>query len=57
MGYLFNLLYRWLRKKSVVGEHVFITGGASGIGKNMAFRFAKLGARVYKIFILKRYLL
>ncbi|CAK80736.1 unnamed protein product (macronuclear) [Paramecium tetraurelia] len=36
----------WLKKKSVVNEHIFITGGASGIGKNMALRFARLGAKI-----------
>ncbi|CAD8154313.1 unnamed protein product [Paramecium octaurelia] len=36
----------WLKKKSVANQHVFITGGASGIGRNMAFRFAKLGAKI-----------
>ncbi|CAD8064007.1 unnamed protein product [Paramecium primaurelia] len=36
----------WLKKKSVNNEHIFITGGASGIGRNMAFRFAKLGAKI-----------
>ena len=46
------MIIRWLKKKSVNNEHIFITGGASGIGRNMAFRFAKLGAKVYKILIL-----
>lgn len=36
----------WLKKKSVTNEHIFITGGASGIGRNMAIRFAKLGAKI-----------
>ncbi|CAD8175494.1 unnamed protein product [Paramecium octaurelia] len=36
----------WLKKKSVVNEHIFITGGASGIGRSMAISFAKLGAKI-----------
>jgi len=42
-------LYRRLRRphrKSVENKIVLITGGASGLGKNLARRFASLGARV-----------
>lgn len=35
-----------LPKKSVKGYHIFITGGGSGIGKQMAKRFARLGAKI-----------
>lgn len=39
----------WLRKKSVDGKHIFITGAGSGIGKEMAKVLASKGALVYKI--------
>ena len=35
-----------LRKKDVKGKHIFITGAGSGLGRDMARRFAKLGAKV-----------
>ena len=35
--------YGWLRKKSLDGDHVFLTGAGSGIGRMMAVRFGKLG--------------
>ena len=38
--------YGWLPKKSVKGKHVFITGAGSGLGREMAIRFARLGAKV-----------
>jgi len=38
--------YGLLPKKSVKGKHVFITGAGSGMGREMAVRFAKLGAKV-----------
>lgn len=37
--------YRY-RSKSVRGQNVLITGAGSGIGRVMAKRFAKLGARL-----------
>jgi all-trans-retinol dehydrogenase (NAD+) len=36
----------WLPKKSVRGKHIFITGAGSGLGRTMATKFAKLGAKV-----------
>lgn len=36
----------WLPKKSLKGEHVFITGGGSGLGRYMAVQFAKQGCKV-----------
>lgn len=38
--------YGYLPKKSVKGWHIFITGAGSGIGKQMALKFASLGAKV-----------
>jgi len=35
-----------LKKKSVKGQHIFITGAGNGIGKQIALRFARLGAKV-----------
>ena len=35
-----------IRKKNVNGKHIFITGAGSGLGREMAMRFAKLGANV-----------
>jgi NAD(P)-dependent dehydrogenase (short-subunit alcohol dehydrogenase family) len=35
-----------LPKKSVKGEHVFITGGGSGIGRKMSMVLASQGAKV-----------
>jgi all-trans-retinol dehydrogenase (NAD+) len=45
---LSKLLVRWgfFLKKKLNGEVVFITGGASGIGKHMALMFAQQGASV-----------
>lgn len=36
----------WLRKKSVRGKHIFLTGAGSGLGRGMAIRFAKRGANL-----------
>lgn len=38
--------YGYLPKKSVKGQHIFITGAGSGIGKQMALRFSALGAKI-----------
>lgn len=35
--------YGWLGKKKLEGDHVFLTGAGSGIGRIMALRFGKLG--------------
>ena len=35
-----------LHYKSVKGELVLITGGGSGLGRELAIRFAKLGANI-----------
>lgn len=47
--YLLNKLRKHLglcRHKSLVGETVFLTGGGMGIGRQVAFRLARLGAKV-----------
>jgi all-trans-retinol dehydrogenase (NAD+) len=36
----------WLPKKSVRGKHIFITGAGSGLGRMMAIKFARLGAKL-----------
>ena len=36
----------WLRKKSVRGKHIFITGAGSGLGRSLAQKFAKKGAKL-----------
>ena len=33
-------------KKSLEGNHVFLTGAGSGIGRLMAVRFGKMGCRL-----------
>ena len=47
--YFFKIYLRekgWLRKKSIRGKHLFITGAGSGLGRLMSIRFAKLGANL-----------
>lgn len=41
--YTFAKSRGWLPKKSLEGEHVYLTGAGSGIGRLMAIEFAKLG--------------
>ena len=41
--YTFAKYRGWLPKKSLEGEHVYLTGAGSGIGRLMAIEFAKLG--------------
>jgi len=36
----------WVLKKDVRGKHIFITGAGGGLGRGMAFQFAKLGANL-----------
>jgi len=36
----------WLSKKQLKGEHVFLTGAGSGLGKLMAIELAKQGANL-----------
>lgn len=36
----------WLRKKSLRGKHVYITGAAMGIGRLMALKMARMGAKM-----------
>ncbi len=36
----------WLSKKRIRGQHVFVTGGGMGIGKQMALLLAKQGCRI-----------
>ena len=44
--YAFLKNYGYLHKKSVAGDHIFITGASSGIGRQMAIKFAKKGAKI-----------
>lgn len=40
-------MYQWTRKpKDIKGSRVLLTGGGSGIGKQMALRFAKEGCEI-----------
>jgi all-trans-retinol dehydrogenase (NAD+) len=43
---MFGWLFGWLWEKSVRGDVVLITGGAMGIGRLLALKFAALGATV-----------
>lgn len=36
----------WLKKKKIEGQHVFITGAGNGLGKHVAIRLAKKGAKL-----------
>ena len=36
----------WLPKKSLKGKHVFLTGAGSGIGRLLAIKLAKMGAKI-----------
>jgi all-trans-retinol dehydrogenase (NAD+) len=44
--YNFIKNYGFLPKKSIKGEHVFLTGAGSGIGRLMAIELAKLGCNL-----------
>ena len=36
----------WLKKKSVKKQHIYLTGGGSGLGRGMTLKFAKRGANL-----------
>ena len=36
----------WWFKKSLKGQHIFLTGAGSGLGRRMAVKFALLGANL-----------
>ena len=36
----------WLWKKTLKGKHIYLTGGGMGIGRLMALKCAKLGAKM-----------
>lgn len=40
------IILRLIPKKSLKGEHAFITGAGSGIGKLMAIKLAEMGCKV-----------
>jgi len=50
--FAFSFLYSvlktrgWLWKKSIKGEHVFLTGAGSGIGRYMALAFGQQGCQL-----------
>ena len=35
-----------LKKKSLEGDHIFLTGAAMGLGRYMALKFAKMGCNL-----------
>ena len=44
--YILAKEYGMLPKKSIKGNHIFITGAGSGLGRLVAIRLAKLGAKL-----------
>ena len=44
--YVFLREHGLLRKKSLKGKHVFITGAGLGLGREMAIKFVRMGAYV-----------
>lgn len=44
--YAFFKNHGWLPKKSLKGEHVFLTGAGSGLGRYMAITMAKMGCKL-----------
>lgn len=44
--YILAKEYGYLPKKSIKGKHIFLTGAGSGLGRLVAIRLAKLGAKL-----------
>ena len=44
--YIFLRERGYLRKKSLQGKHIFLTGAGLGLGREMAIKFAQMGANV-----------